>query len=119
MDNGKYHVEETVKDKFGDENDDEEGIIDTTAPDITITGIPVTNGLKPTITGTSNEIGSTVFWDLGAGGNWEHPAKDGLSSSMLRGRRLGIRQARRPRPQPIWKLSLAATLILKSKTPRR
>ncbi|TMO86781.1 retention module-containing protein [Pseudoalteromonas ruthenica] len=68
---GEFEVQASVTDAAGNNaSDTEQGVIDVSAPEITIDSPAITNDTTPDITGTSSEIGATVIVVItGAEGN--------------------------------------------------
>ncbi|MBB1461622.1 Ig-like domain-containing protein, partial [Pseudoalteromonas sp. SG41-8] len=58
---GAFSVEVSVRDSVGNETTDSvSGVIDTTAPSLTVQGVGDGSDVTPVFSGTSNEIGGTV-----------------------------------------------------------
>ncbi|MBB1419765.1 Ig-like domain repeat protein, partial [Pseudoalteromonas sp. SG44-1] len=58
---GQYTVQASVRDGVGNLTEQTaSGVIDTTAPTLTINPLSITSDATPTISGTSNELGATV-----------------------------------------------------------
>ena len=59
---GEFEVQASVTDAAGNSaSDTEQGVIDVSAPELTIDSPAITNDTTPIITGTSSEVGGTVI----------------------------------------------------------
>ncbi|RZF84811.1 retention module-containing protein [Pseudoalteromonas sp. CO325X] len=59
---GEFEVQASVTDAAGNSaSDTEQGVIDVSAPELTIDSPAITNDTTPVITGTSSEVGGTVI----------------------------------------------------------